>query len=319
MTAGQLFGRLLQALLTLLAVSFLVYILIGLMPGDPVDLMAAGNPHITPEDIARLRAEYGLDQPLLERYWRWLAKALTGDLGYSRLYNLPVLQVIGPRALNTAVLLGAALAFTVALALPLGVQAARKPGGFGDRLINTACLCGISVPTFWFALLLICLFSVALGWLPASASISDGPLLLRLKSLILPILAIAISDAATYIRHTRTSMIEALRADHIRTARAKGCAESRVVWVHAFKNALPPIVTIFMLDLGTLIGGAATIEMIFGYPGMGKLMIDAVNGNDYNLALTEFLILTVFVIAANFVADGLYAVLDPRVNLTGKK
>jgi peptide/nickel transport system permease protein len=318
MTASQLFGRLLQALLTLLAVSFLVYLLIGLMPGDPIDLMAAGNPHMTPEDAARLRHIYGVDQPLMSRYGHWLSAALSGDLGYSRLYNLPVLQVIGPRALNTAILLGAALALTVAIALPLGVYAARYPDGLSDKLINAICLAGISTPTFWLALLLICLFSVALGWLPASATISEGDILARIKSLILPIAAITVSDAATYIRHTRTAMIDALRADHIRTARAKGCTEVRTVWIHAFKNALPPIVTIFMLDLGTLIGGAATIEMIFGYPGMGKLMIDAVNGNDFNLALAEFLILTVFVLLANFTADTLYTFLDPRISL-GKK
>lgn len=319
MTPGQFFGRLLQALLTLLAVSFLVYIMIGLMPGDPVDLMAAGNPHMTPEDAARLRALYGLDQPLVTRYGRWLMAALTGDLGFSRLYNLPVLQVIGPRALNTCVLLGASLLLTVALALPLGVHAARFPGGPGDRTINFFCLAGISMPHFWLGLLLICLFAVTLGWLPAAATLSEGSPWQQFKSLVMPVATLTVSGLAVYVRHLRAAMLEALRADHIRTARAKGCTEAGVVWGHAFRNALPPAVTIFMLDLGTLIGGAVTVETIFGFPGMGKLMFDAVMGNDYNLALTGFLMLNCFVLAANFAADAVYALLDPRVSYAVKK
>lgn len=319
MTASQFFGRLFQALATLLAVSFLVYVLIGLMPGDPIDLMAAGNPHMTPEDAARLRALYGLDQPLLTRYGRWLLAALSGDLGYSRLYYLPVLDVIGPHAMHTLVLLGAALVLTVALALPMGVHAARFPGSLADRLINVFCLAGISMPHFWLGLLLICLFAVKLGWLPAAATLSENTLLFQIRSLILPVVTLSVSGLAVYVRHLRAAMLDALKADHIRTARAKGCAESRVVWKHAFRNALPPAITIFMLDLGTLIGGAITVEKIFGFPGMGKLMFDAVMGNDYNLALTGFLILTFFVLAANFVADALYALLDPRVSYAGKR
>lgn len=319
MSLGQLLGRLFQALLTLLAVSFLVYCMIGLMPGDPVDLMAAGNPHMTPEDAARLRAVYGLDQPLLSRYGHWLLSALGGDLGYSRLYNLPVLSVIGPRALNTCVLFGTSLALTIALALPLGVHAARFPGSPGDRAINFFCLAGISMPHFWLGLLLICLFAVKLAWLPAATTLSEGGFLHAVKSLVMPVMTLTISGLAVYVRHLRAAMLEALRADHIRTARAKGCSEAGTVWRHAFRNALPPAVTIFMLDLGTLIGGAVTVETIFGFPGMGKLMFDAVMGNDYNLALSGFLLLTFFVLAANFAADALYALLDPRISYAVKK
>ena len=312
MTGAAAFSRLLQAIGTLLVVSFLVYVLIGLMPGDPVDLMAAGNPHITPADIARLRAEYGLDQPLVARYGRWLMDALTGNLGFSRTYNLPVLGVILPRFVNTGLLLGVSLIFTLALALPLGVYAARHANSFSDRLINFVCLAGISMPHFWLGLLLICFFSVTLGWLPAGASLSGGFSDI-IKSLVLPVATLTISGLAVYIRHLRSAMIDALRADHIRTARAKGCSEAQVTWRHAFRNALVPVVTIFMLDLGTLFGGALTIETIFAFPGMGKLMFDAIMGNDYNLALTGFLILTSFVLLANFAADLLYAALDPRV------
>ena len=312
MTGTAVFSRLLQALATLLLVSLLVYVLIGLMPGDPVDLMAAGNPHITPADIERLRAEYGLDQPLIVRYGRWLGAALTGDLGFSRLYNLPVLSVILPRFVNTGLLLGTSLVFTLGLALPLGVYAARHANRLSDRLINLFCLAGISMPHFWLGLLLICFFSVTLGWLPAGASLS-GNVLDIAKSLVLPVATLTISGLAVYIRHLRSAMIEALRADHIRTARAKGCSEAQVTWRHAFRNALVPVVTIFMLDLGTLFSGALTVETIFAFPGMGKLMFDAIMGNDYNLALTGFLILTSFVLLANFAADLMYAAIDPRV------
>ncbi len=313
MTGSLAFSRFLQALLTLLLVSFLVYILIGLMPGDPIDLMAAGNPKFTPEDAARLRALYGLDHPLPVRYGRWLMAALQGDLGYSRLYNVPVLEVIFPRFVNTGILLGVSLLFTLALAVPLGVAAARRAGGVADKAINLLCLAGISLPHFWLGLLLICLFAVSLGWFPAGASLDN------VKGMALPVATITIAGLAVYIRHVRATMIDALRADHIRTARAKGCSPARTVWGHAFKNALPPVVTILMLDLGTLFSGALTIETIFGFPGMGKLMFDAVMGNDYNLALTGFLILAFFVLLANFAADMMYALLDPRVSYAEKK
>lgn len=312
MGATHVMSRLLQALATLLAISFLVYILIGLMPGDPVDLMAMGNPRMTPEDVARLRALYGLDQPLIARYGHWLRAALGGDLGYSRVYNMPVLEVIGPRFLNTGLLLGTSLLLTASIAVPLGVLAARKKGSAVDRVINVFCLAGISLPHFWLGLLLICVFAVKLQWLPASAELTPA-------AMVLPVLTLAISGLAVYMRHLRAAMADALKADHIRTARAKGCSDSRVTWNHAFKNALPPVVTIFMLDLGTLFSGALTVETVFAFPGMGKLMFDAVIGNDYNLALAGFLILSVFVLMANFLADILYAFLDPRVSYAVKK
>ena len=296
-----------QTLLTLLLMSFAVFMLIGLMPGDPVDLMAAGNPHMTPEDAARLRSLYGLDQPLSTRYLHWLVSALQGDFGYSRLFGLPVLEVLWPRLLNTAVLMGLSLLLTLALAIPAGVYAAHRKDSNLDRVLNLFCFAGVSLPPFWCALLLISFFAVTLQWLPASARLDD------LSSLILPLLTLTLANLALYIRHTRSAMVEALRADHIRTAAAKGCSDGRILWRHAFRNALPPIVTILMLDLGTLFGGALTVETVFAFPGMGKLMFDAVMGNDYNLALIGFLLLTAFVLLANLCADALYGALDPRV------
>lgn len=301
--AGQ---RFLQTAALLLVLSFAVFCLIGLMPGDPVDLMAAGNPRLTPADIAHLRAIYGLDQPLAGRYLHWLLAALRGDFGYSRLYGLPVLEVLRPRLLNTLLLLGTALFFTVIIAIPAGVHAARRKGGPFDAAAGVFALAGLSAPPFWIALLSICFFSAKLGWLPASADPAK-PL-----SLILPVATLTLASLAVYVRHARGAMIRALEAPHIRTARAKGCSEARVVWAHAFRNALPPVLTIFMLDLGGLCGGAVTIETVFAFPGMGKLMFDAVQGNDYNLALAGFLLLAALVFLMNFLADAAYALLDPR-------
>lgn len=298
----------LQALVTLVLMSFFVYVLIGLMPGDPVDLMMAGNPRMTPEDAARLKALYGLDRPLLERYAIWALALLGGDIGYSRLYGLPVQEVLGPRLLNTLCLTGLSLALTLLVAIPLGVYAAQRPQSKMDKAVGIFCLSGMSIPAFWLALLLICLFAVKLGWLPASAS-RDDPL-----SLLLPALTMTVAGLAVYIRHMRSAMIDALKENHIKTAFAKGCSRHRVVWHHAFKNALPPVITILMLDLGALFGGAVTIETVFAYPGMGKLMLDAVMGNDFSLALAGFLLLTACVILGNFLADIAYVLLDPRVD-----
>jgi peptide/nickel transport system permease protein len=302
-------GRLLQFIVTLAAVSFAVYALIGLMPGDPVDLMIAGNPHMTPEDAVRLRAIHGLDQPLLTRYLHWATAALSGDMGYSRLYHVAVLDVIWPRLWNTIILLGVSLSVTLAIALPLGVYAAEKRGSMTDRVINVTTLAGLSVPPFWLGLLLIVVFAVQLGWLPAGSDPTSG---ITLRGLALPVATLAIANLAAYTRHLRAAMTEALAADHIRTARAKGCSDSRVLWHHAFKNALPPVVTLLMLDIGTLVGGAVTIETVFAFPGMGKLMFDAVMGNDYNLALCGFLILTAMVLLTGMLGDFLYRVIDPR-------
>lgn len=309
MTAA-LIQRLFQMAATLLVMSFIAYILIGLMPGDPVDLMLAGNPHLTPDDAARLKALYGLDRPLLERYVHWLLSTFRGEAGYSRLFNLPVIDVLLPRLLNTAILMLASLLLTVGVAVPLGVYAARRPGSAFDRFINIFCLAGLSMPAFWLALLLMSLFVVKLHVLPASASLGNP------ASLVLPIITIAMGGLAGYARHMRSAMMEALTADHIRTARAKGCSETQVTWKHAFRNALPPAVTLLMLDLGTMLSGAVTVETIFAYPGMGKLMFDAVMGNDFNLALAGFLLLTAVVLACNLMADVLYARLDPRPDKT---
>lgn len=316
---GFLIRRLLQALILLWVMSFVTYGLLALMPGDPIDLMLAGDPSVTSADVARLRALYGLDRPFIERYGDWLAGALKGDLGYSRLFGAPVLDVLTPRLLNSLLLMGLAFLLAVSIALPASVAAARRPGSMADRLINLLCFAGISVPAFWLALLMILLFAVTLGLFPASGmvTIGDGSFGDRATHLALPVVTLAVASIAQYTRHGRAAMIEVLREDYIRTARAKGVAERAILWRHGFRNALIPVVTIMALDFGALFSGALIVETMFAYLGMGKTIYDAVMGNDYNLALVGLLLATAVTLAANIAADIAYGLIDPRIRLTG--
>lgn len=308
-------SRLLQAGLVLAAMSFLLYALIGLMPGDPIDLMVSANPDLTPADAERLKALYGLDRPIVERWLAWAGAALEGDVGYSRIHARPVLAVLLPRLADTLVLLGLAFALALAIALPVGIFAAVRPYGPADTAINLTCFAGISVPPFWLALLLIMLFAVTLGWLPAggAATPGDGGLADRAVHLVLPVLALTLASVGGYTRYVRAAMMAELSQDYIRTARAKGVPARRVLTGHALRNALLPVVTIVALDIGTLFSGALITETMFARPGMGKTIYDAILGNDYNLALVALLLATALVLAANLLADIAYAALDPRV------
>ena len=310
--------RLLQGIGVLLVMSFIIYGLLGLMPGDPIDLMIQADPNLTSADIARLKALYGLDRPILERYANWASAALSGDLGYSRQFSRPVLEVLVPRLGNTLLLMGASFVLAVSIALPLGVLAASRPGYLADRIVNLFCFAGISVPPFWLALLLIMLFAVTLGWLPAGGAAPAGMeapgLADRLPYLVLPVITLTLASLAGLTRYLRASLIEAMREDYIRTARAKGAGEARVLWRHGVRNALIPVVTILALDFGTLFSGALITETMFAQPGMGKLIYDAIMNNDYNLALVGLLFATLVTLLANLAADIGYAKLDPRIS-----
>jgi len=308
--------RLVQALAVLVLLSAAAYGLLGLMPGDPIDLMVGSDPRITSEDIARLKALQGLDRPIWERYLNWLAAALQGDLGYSRLYTRPVLDIVAERMPRTLLLIGLALALALAIAVPAAVVAARNPGGFVDRGVNLVCFAGISLPPFWLALLLILLFAVVLGWLPAGGTASgdgSGGVLDRARHLVLPVATLAAASVAAYTRHLRAALIEALGEDYVRTARAKGLSERVVTTRHALRNALLPVVTLLGLDLGSLVSGALVTETMFAQPGMGKTIYDSVMGNDYNLALVGLLVAAAATLLGNLAADVAYARLDPRI------
>jgi peptide/nickel transport system permease protein len=317
-------ARLLQALAVLAAMSVVIYGLIGLMPGDPIDVMIASNPELTPADAERLRERYGLDRPLHERYLAWAGEALRGDFGYSRVHAEPVMQVLLPRLGNTLLLMGLSLALAVAIAVPLGVAAAMRPSGWADTLINLGCFAGISIPPFWLALLLMMLFAVSLGWLPAGGMGSIGlaggweTLVDRARHLVLPVLTLTLVTVGGYIRYVRAAMMAELRQDYVRTAAAKGVGRARLVWRHALRNALIPLVTVLALDFGMLFSGALITETMFGYLGMGKLIYDAILGNDFNLALIGLLFATLMTLIGNFLADIAYAGLDPRVSYAGR-
>lgn len=310
--------RLVQSAIVLLVMSFVIYGLIGLMPGDPVDLMISADPKMTAADAARLKALYGLDQPLVARYGQWLRAAVGGDLGYSRLYAKPVLQALGPALLSTTILVGLSFVLSLAIALPAGVWVATRPDGPADRAVNLFCFAGVSMPPFWLAILLILVFAVALGWLPAGGTPTrgDAGVLDYARHLVLPVATLTLLQVGGYLRFMRAAMIETLRQDYIRTAQAKGASPRRVLLRHALRNALNPVVTVVALGFGGLFSGALITETMFAWPGMGKLILDAIMGNDFNLALVALLFATLLILVANLLADLAYAWLDPRVSFT---
>ena len=308
--------RLVEIAAMLALMSFVIYALIGLMPGDPIDLMRSADPRMSAADAARLKALYGVDQPLLTRYAAWARDALSGELGYSRLFAAPVSAALLPRLGNSLLLMGSSFVLAFALALGLGTAAARRPDSRLDVTVNLFCFAGVSLPTFWLALILILIFAAGLGWLPASgiATAGSSDVADRLRHLILPVATLTLVTTGSYTRYVRAAMREALAQDHIRTARAKGASETRVVFHHALRGALVPVTTILALSIGGLVSGALVTETMFAYPGMGKLIFDAVMGNDYNLALAALLLATATTMVANLCADLAYAWLDPRVS-----
>jgi len=299
-----------QYLAVLFAVSAVACALITAMPGDPVDMMLAGNPHATAQDAARLKEIYGVGTPFHERYAHWLADLARGDAGYSRLYNQPVIAVAAQAAGKTALLSGLGFILAVLLALPLGIASARRPGGFADRVVTGLSLAALSCPPFWIGIALIVLFAVTLGWLPAGG-VEDGG-----KSLILPVATLSLAGFGLYARHARAAMIRAYAMLHIRTARAKGAGEARVTFIHALPHALAPLIILAGLDLGALLSGTLAIEIVFGIPGMGRMMSEAILGNDYNLALFGLLGITVMVLVGNALADIACRLIDPRLART---
>lgn len=319
-----LLGRAVQGGLVLLVLSLAVYLLIGLMPGDPIDLMVAGDPNLSAADAARLKALYGLDQPLLSRWWGWLGELVQGRLGYSRLYGRPVLELVAERLPLTLLLVGLGLGGALLIAVPLGVLAAAQPpgvlGALIDGLVNLLAYAAAALPVFWSGLLLILLFAVQLGWLPPHAAAAADPALPwgeRLAALILPVTVLILATLPSYLRQTRQGVREALDSPYIRLVRAKGAGPVRVVLRHALRNAAIPLATLLALDLGMLVSGAVVTETIFALPGMGRTIYEAIMGSDYNLALVCLLLACAATLIGTVLADLAYAVLDPRIARPG--
>lgn len=312
-----LLTRLGAAALVIALKSFIIFVLIGLMPGDPVDLLMSANPDATPEDVAKLRAIYGVDQPIAARYLSWLFAALHGDLGFSRIQHRPVLDVVIPALGNTLLLTGSAFLISTAIALSLGTIAALRPGRWIERTINLLAYCGISLPGFWLGLLLIYVFAVKLGVLPAGGMPRPGEAHPAWAYIVLPLATLVTVEIGGLTRYTRAAVLEVIGQDHVRTAHAKGLAPWRIVLRHVLRNAMIPVVTVIALDFGHLLSGVTLIETMFGWRGMGRLIYESIMGNDYNLALVCLLATTAMILLGSILADIAYAWLDPRIRLEG--
>ena len=316
--------RLIQTLLMIAALSYFCFTLMALMPGDPVELMVQSNPRIRSEDVARLRKLYGLDQPAYVRYANWAKTVLSGDLGYSRTYRVPVSELMGPRLFNTFVLSLASLVVSLLISVPLGVFTALRAGTKWDYFINFFAFAGISVPSFWLGIILIIFFSVTFHIFPAGGTMTAGmedagfwaSILDRIKYATLPTLALAYMEVGTFLRFTRSAMLEALRGDYIRTAKAKGLSRRATIWSHGFRNALLNLITVVTLSFSGVFSGALITETLFSYQGVGKLVYDSTIGNDFNVAMVSFMISVTMVLIFNLIADILYGFADPRISFT---
>lgn len=304
--------RLTALLLTLLVASIVVFVVMEILPGDPAAIILGVSAR--EDTLAALRAEMGLDQPAFFRYVAWIGGLAIGDLGESYTYGVPVSQLILDRLVVSLPLALIAITLSTLIAIPLGVIAAARRGRGTDLGVMGFSQLGVAVPNFWFALLLILLFSVQLGWLPAGGFAGwDGGVWPALKSLMLPALSLALPQAAILARVTRSSVLETLGEDYIRTARAKGLSKGATLWRHALRNALIPVVTIMGLQFSFLLAGTIIIENVFYLPGLGRLVFQAIAQRDLIVVRDLVVLLAGTVILVNFVVDLLYAVIDPRL------
>jgi peptide/nickel transport system permease protein/oligopeptide transport system permease protein len=303
MTA-YLLRRILIALPTLLGVVVLVFLMVRLAPGDPAVLLA--GEFATPETLEAIRARYGLDRSLPEQFLIYMEALLRGDLGESARSRRPVLEELKTYFPNTLELASAAILVAVLTGIPLGVLAALRPGSGLDLSVMVLALLGVSMPVFWFGLLAILIFSVGLGWFPVAGKGT-------LAHLVLPALTLGINATALLARMTRGTLLEVLSQDYIRTARAKGLAERVVIFKHALRNALIPVVTVVGLEFGTLLSGAVITETIFAWPGLGQLLVGSILARDYPVVQGAVLLVAITFVLINLLVDLLYAAIDPRV------
>jgi peptide/nickel transport system permease protein len=314
MSLRFLLRRLLGTLPLLIAVSVLLFGIVHLAPGGPLDVYLE-NPSVTPEALAQIREAYGLDQPLPVQYLQWARSMLQGVWGYSIRTGRPVTTEIAERLPATLLLGGTALALSLALALPIGVLTAARRGTRLDHVLTYLSFTGISIPVFWLALLLQLVFSIKLGWLPAAGyeTIGESSLADRAAHLCMPALVLSMATVASWSRFLRSSMVDTLQQDYIRTAFAKGHSVAGVLFRHALRNALVPVVTIISLDLASVISGAVITETVFAWPGIGQLFVESMDGRDYPVLMGLMLLGSLALILANLLADLVYVVIDPRI------
>jgi ABC-type dipeptide/oligopeptide/nickel transport system permease component len=329
---GYLLRRVLATIPVVVLISLLVFLLIHAAPGDPADLLLSEE--ASPQDIADARRRWGLDQPIYVQYLRFLANILSGDLGTSFRYADPVITLIGERLPATIELAIASLLIAIILGIPLGVWAGAKPNSWADNLGSMFGFFGISMPNFWFGIMLILVISGYFNWLPSSGrstygvaqgsetgfyiiqSLAAGNMKAAwdgVKYVIMPAIALGTGMMGLIMRVTRSSVLEIMNEDYVRTARAKGLGERTVLWRHVLRNALVPIITVVGLELGTLLSGSIIVETVFAWPGSGSLLIAAIQSRDYPLITGTVLTYTIAFVVINFTIDILYALIDPRI------
>ena len=307
--------RLFQMIPMVLGMTVVIFAIIQAAPGGPEAILLDSPRFIDPEVLERYRQRLGIDQPVHIQYMRWLGAALTGDLGVSFSSNRPVISVILERLPATFELMGAAFLVAGVLALSIGILSAVKQYSWMDHLGTAFSFGGIAMPVFWFALILQLVFGVWLGWLPVSGTRTVGvdSMVDHLKHLVLPATVLSLHYVAGWSRYLRSSMLEVLRTDFVRTARAKGLAERVVVGGHALRNAMIPVVSVMALNLSGLFSGAVITETIFAWPGIGRMFVQAMFSRDYPLLMGILLLGSTMVVVFNLIADILYGVLDPRI------
>jgi peptide/nickel transport system permease protein len=301
---GSIIRRLLVAIPTLFVFTLMIFLLIHIAPGDPT-LLYTGR-LASAEVYDRTRAQLGLDEPLYIQYGKFLSRLAKGDLGRSLKYRMDVTDLLKLRLPNSLILGASSLALAYLIAIPFGILAAIKQGTIIDIIIMIIIALGMSIPIFWLGLMLILFFSVKLRWLPVSGYESW-------RHMILPVVTLASVQVSFLMRMVRSSMLEELRLDYIRTARAKGVKERMILWRHAFRNSLLPVISLFGMQVGWLVAGAVVIEMVSVWPGVGSLIVDSIIRSDYPVVLGVLLVLGAAVIAGNLLADILYHVVDPRI------
>ncbi len=307
--------RLGQAIPVIFLISLLLFFMMHAMPGGPL-AMYVHQPGITKAMLEQIRVDYGLNQGMWTQYADWLGKALQGDFGYSYVYAQPAAAMMLQRLPATLELMFSSFLLTAVLSFLLGVYSAVRQYSFGDYAITVVSYFGFSMPTFWLGLMALILFSVQLHWFPAGGMSTAGMAFSlgdRLWHLVLPMFVLAFYTLASESRYVRSSVLDVIHQDYIRTARAKGLGERRVIWRHALRNAMLPIVTVMVMDAAYLFGGALITETIFSWPGMGRLFIQAILQSDYPVLMVVVSFLSVVIVLANILADVLYGVLDPRI------
>ncbi len=307
--------RLLSAIPVMFIITFATFVLMQMLPGGPLAAYE-NNPEISQEDIERLRREMGLDRPIPVQYWAWLKNFVRGDWGYSFATKRPVLVEIWDRLPNTIYLTGLSLILALLIAIPVGIISATRQYSIFDHITTTLTYVGRSMPVYYSGLLLIIIFSIWLRWLPSGGMHTLGKefsIIDSLRHLFLPMISLSTLIAAKYVRFLRTSMLEVIHQDYIRTAAAKGLHNRIIIYKHAFRNAAIPLVTVVAIDLPVLFAGALFTETVYSWPGMGRLFVDSATRFDYSIVMGIVAAIAFLVVVSNLIADVIYGILDPRI------